>query len=70
MTIHWTLCWGKIIALHQWRLLIGAWILLYTAYILQWGAITNYSVFDCQSADFVNKTGESEYAQEMVEISF
>lgn len=27
-------------------------------------------VFDCQSTDFVNKTGESEYSQEMVEISF
>ena len=35
--------------------------------------LANYQllcVFDCQSTDFANKTGESEYSQEMVERSF
>jgi hypothetical protein len=47
-----------------------SWGSLYTTYILHCGAITNYCVFDCQSTDFVDKTGESEYAQEIVEMSF
>ena len=35
--------------------------------------LANYQllcVFDCQSTDFANKTGESEYSQEMVDRSF
>jgi len=48
-------------------------VLRVTLYRLHSPAGCNYQllcVFDCQSRDFANKTGESEYSQEMVERSF
>ena len=77
MTIHWTSSWKLIRKDRRFtpmapnRRSSGS---LYTCLHSPVGVqLANYQllcVFDCQSRDFANKTGESEYSQEMVERSF
>ena len=74
MTIHWT-CSSKTDPKRSSLYTNGAEspVLRVTLYRLHSPAGCNYQllcVFDCQSTDFANKTGESEYSQEMVDRSF